>query len=1092
MKTKTRVLSLVMTLAIILSSMVIVIPTSAADPESTLPTSDGVLWTTKAATAFAGGSGTKDDPYKIANAEQLALLSALIDGLNSESAVADAPDAQDYYELTADIDHEWVPIGGSKGAGKNRFQGDFDGNGFTIKNMVMTHTNVTKANERLGLFGYSANSADGRALHDFNLENAYIKANYSGGVVMSGSNETGNFTHESSIGLVAGKVGAAKQIKNINATGIVDVTVTYSKNHPFVGGFLGTSHACQIINCTMNGEVKLTAAAGITSQLTAGGFMGPQYKSVTFENCTNNANVTLYAQHNTNCMAGGFMPAVSLQSENEATGKIVFKNCVNNGNITYTRAKDATGTSGYNQRLGGIVGALGRGTGVGSTYYLPVEIINCINTGLISVNATAGSASYWGPIVGYAENINNTNTNHKLHTLKIDGCFVPVFEDNDPSTQVEPYVGSFGGNASGVVNYGKVLALGEGTSSDVRMAVDVTLEGSDAVIRVSKDAVDTFLACGFKMNVNYGEESFSLTAIPEGAYVTDNGEAYEFIVTPQDAEVSMNMTKTLMGKDYTYNAEVATWADFYYEDYTGTGAEADPFYIDSAAKLAKLSHHVAYFGGTNNLYFEISGEIDLAGHEWLPIGLTQENANKNGNYVPSGILYGDEAVIKNMTLTAKNTHYTQSFIGRSNWTISDLTFVDPVIEIAENGNAWVNGTAVVVGAQYSKTITNVHVKGLEMTGKARHWIGGIAAYTATSSVTIGGCSVEGTIDLTAEGSAVVGGILGRGRAGNIVDTVSNVDITVTSTYELPLEPAPVTSQLYVGGLIGITEANAATNPEQFIVTGGSFDGALVVDVPVAAGTVGVGGITGIHGRHGTTNLGALTVTRFANYGTATVKGSGEVTNAGVGAFVGVSTGASISVSDCISLTSDKIAGIETTVPTLDPENPNTLYNVKVDMLDQAAIRLDVTGINFYATIDKALYDILAEEFTVELGLKVAHADNLADVKTIVYDLEALEAAGYGLILNETEDAYIFGGTVTGIIDPARGFVVEAYITVDIGDGIAHEFESADAAEISLADLAAAELADTGAQDDYYVNFVEEGVYSAYSAAQREILAGFVA
>lgn len=34
------------------------------------------VWTDYAASAFDGGSGTKDDPYKIATAEQLALLAS--------------------------------------------------------------------------------------------------------------------------------------------------------------------------------------------------------------------------------------------------------------------------------------------------------------------------------------------------------------------------------------------------------------------------------------------------------------------------------------------------------------------------------------------------------------------------------------------------------------------------------------------------------------------------------------------------------------------------------------------------------------------------------------------------------------------------------------------------------------------------------------------------------------------------------------------------------------------------------------------------------------------------------------------------------
>ena len=67
------------------------------------------LWTDYAADAFDGGSGTKDDPYKIATAEQLALLAKDVN-----SGVGDKTHTKEYFILTADIDlsaHVWTPLG---------------------------------------------------------------------------------------------------------------------------------------------------------------------------------------------------------------------------------------------------------------------------------------------------------------------------------------------------------------------------------------------------------------------------------------------------------------------------------------------------------------------------------------------------------------------------------------------------------------------------------------------------------------------------------------------------------------------------------------------------------------------------------------------------------------------------------------------------------------------------------------------------------------------------------------------------------------------------------------------------------------------
>lgn len=95
-------------------------------------------------TAFAGGSGSKADPYQISDASQLARLSRLVyDGLEGSTA-----SSTKYYILTKDIDlsaHKWVPIGAED---ENKFYGSFDGKGFKISGM-----RITLPFPYIGLFG---------------------------------------------------------------------------------------------------------------------------------------------------------------------------------------------------------------------------------------------------------------------------------------------------------------------------------------------------------------------------------------------------------------------------------------------------------------------------------------------------------------------------------------------------------------------------------------------------------------------------------------------------------------------------------------------------------------------------------------------------------------------------------------------------------------------------------------------------------------------------------------------------------------------------------------------------------------------------
>lgn len=97
------------------------------------------------AAAFAGGTGTKTDPYQISNAAQLARLSRLAHDGTEGSTVSNTK----YYILTDDItlyDHEWVPIGYDN---VNPFYGSFDG-----KNYKITGIRLTKPFPCIGLFGY--------------------------------------------------------------------------------------------------------------------------------------------------------------------------------------------------------------------------------------------------------------------------------------------------------------------------------------------------------------------------------------------------------------------------------------------------------------------------------------------------------------------------------------------------------------------------------------------------------------------------------------------------------------------------------------------------------------------------------------------------------------------------------------------------------------------------------------------------------------------------------------------------------------------------------------------------------------------------
>ena len=207
---------------------------------------------TTAATAFAGGNGTEDDPYLISNCAQLILLRNIVNeidakydelykdtyGERSEGAVVSGDIKTHmrlpgkYFKLTADLDMDGKNIG--KGIGNSTgiketytFAGNFDGNGHIIKNYYTYYAWDLRA---MGLFGITENAV----IANLGMENAKInvsnKSNTFGYAVLVGKaygtlklddcyvkNSVAEVTYnlgddtDMGIGILTGSIGAVKK-----------------------------------------------------------------------------------------------------------------------------------------------------------------------------------------------------------------------------------------------------------------------------------------------------------------------------------------------------------------------------------------------------------------------------------------------------------------------------------------------------------------------------------------------------------------------------------------------------------------------------------------------------------------------------------------------------------------------------------------------------------------------------------------------------------------------------------------------------------------------------------------------------------------
>ena len=262
-----------------------------------------------------------------------------------------------YYVLTNDIDlsgMEWI---GSS------FNGVFEGNGYSIKNMSFVGTN-DGSTTYLGLFS----SANG-IINNLNIENAIIISADSctagffagtGSLIMENCNVDANSilsvegTAGGFIGNVVGRASFSNCVNRGNVSG------------DCAGGFIGNRDQLgeyfEFLGCINYGEISAT--------YTSGGFIGSDYSYVVdsvFVNCLNNGNVK------SGQTAGGYIGYYGAS----VNGNLSFTNCINNGDISVYEGIENV----YSNEAGGFVGySSGQ----------DISFVCCINTGKIASQKNTG------------------------------------------------------------------------------------------------------------------------------------------------------------------------------------------------------------------------------------------------------------------------------------------------------------------------------------------------------------------------------------------------------------------------------------------------------------------------------------------------------------------------------------------------------------------------------------------------------------------------------------------------------------------------------------------------------------------------------
>ncbi len=196
---------------------------------------------------FSGGSGTSDDPYKIATADD---LKALANAVNNNTEYSKGK----YFIQTADITldgttNNFAPIGNTS----YRFYGNYNGNKLKISGINIDGTGQNL--QYVGVFGY-VSSIDNSNEH-------YI------GTIQNLTVDDCTFLGYREVGGIAGCNRGS--IDNCTVTSTVSLTAARISDDPqYFGGIAGLTNGGSITNCTSSVSISVSMQSNSIGGITGG------------------------------------------------------------------------------------------------------------------------------------------------------------------------------------------------------------------------------------------------------------------------------------------------------------------------------------------------------------------------------------------------------------------------------------------------------------------------------------------------------------------------------------------------------------------------------------------------------------------------------------------------------------------------------------------------------------------------------------------------------------------------------------------------------------------------------------------------------
>ena len=300
-------------------------------------------WDGNAAASFASGSGTKEDPYVVTTAEQLAYFAVAV---NNGKITSQHVILANNIDLTG---HSWTPIGSTS---DRIFGGTFDGKGYHIGGLQISTTVSGVA----GLFGYVSGT-----IQNVNVTIGSFDVTYGGHITAGGI--------------------AACNLGDINfATVSGDIKTTNNSNtagYIYVGGITGRNMGGSVTNSsyTSSGSMAAVSHGGYY----AGGIAGENTGTITACHTDGwiSSGKTATSGSYTYCVAGGIAGA------NSSKINACYSSMLVHSIVHYTNSM-------------AIAGGL-----VGEATSDAASVNNSYATGDVVANSAGGVGAAGGGLVGY-------------------------------------------------------------------------------------------------------------------------------------------------------------------------------------------------------------------------------------------------------------------------------------------------------------------------------------------------------------------------------------------------------------------------------------------------------------------------------------------------------------------------------------------------------------------------------------------------------------------------------------------------------------------------------------------------------------------